>query len=84
MFYALSDFFSPVSLRALAAFFTALLIALACGSRLIEFLHHHQSKGQPIREDGPQSHLLTKKEPPPWADCLFSAAAFSVRCFGLI
>ena len=57
MFYALSDFFSPVSLRALAAFFTALLIALACGSRLIEFLHHHQSKGQPIREDGPQSHL---------------------------
>lgn len=65
-------------------FFTALLIALACGSRLIEFLHHHQSKGQPIREDGPQSHLLTKKEPPPWADCLFSAAAFSVRYFGLI
>ena len=64
MFYALSDFFSPVSLRALAAFFTALLIALACGSRLIEFLHHHQSKGQPIREDGPQSHLLTKKGTP--------------------
>ncbi len=78
MFYALSDFFSPVSLRALAAFFTALLIALACGSRLIEFLHHHQSKGQPIREDGPQSHLLTKKGTPTMGgllilgSCIFS------------
>lgn len=78
MFCALSDFFSPVSLRALAAFFTALLIALAGGSRLIEFLHHHQSKGQPIREDGPQSHLLTKKGTPTMGgllilgSCIFS------------
>lgn len=59
-------------------FFTALLIALACGSRLIEFLHHHQSKGQPIREDGPQSHLLTKKGTPTMGgllilgSCIFS------------
>ncbi len=64
MFYALFDFFSPVLLRSLAAFFTALIISLACGKSLITFLHHHQSKGQPIREDGPQSHLLTKKGTP--------------------
>lgn len=31
---------------------------------MIDFLRHHQAKGQPIREDGPQSHLLTKKGTP--------------------
>lgn len=46
------------------AFLTALIIALSCGNKLINFLHHHQTKGQPIREDGPQSHLLTKKGTP--------------------
>lgn len=64
MFYALFDFFNSVSLRALASFITALAIALVCGPSLITFLRHHQSKGQPIREDGPQSHLLTKKGTP--------------------
>lgn len=47
-----------------AAFFAALALGLLFGGRLIEFLHHHQKKGQPIREDGPQSHLLTKKGTP--------------------
>ena len=46
------------------AFLTALVMALSCGNKLIDFLHHHQTKGQPIREDGPQSHLLTKKGTP--------------------
>ena len=53
-----------VPVRALWAFFTALIIALAAGSRFIEFCRHHQGKGQPIRESGPQSHLQTKKGTP--------------------
>lgn len=76
MFYALFDFFNPVSLRALAAFFTALIIALIWGSSLIDFLHHHQTKGQPIREDGPQSHLLTKKGTPTMGGLLILGSTF--------
>jgi len=64
MFYALFDIFSSLTVRSLSAFFTALVLALLCGSPLIAFLHRHQSNGQPIREDGPQSHLLTKKGTP--------------------
>ena len=64
MLYNLFNFADNLPLRCLFAFLTALIIALSCGNKLIDFLHHHQTKGQPIREDGPQSHLLTKKGTP--------------------
>ena len=51
-------------IRILAAFLTALAVVLACGGRFIAFLHGCQGLGQPIRENGPQSHLLTKKGTP--------------------
>lgn len=63
MFYGIFDF-NDILCRSLLAFLSALIIALGCGGRLIDFLHRHQSKGQPIRDDGPQSHLLTKKGTP--------------------
>ena len=50
--------------RAGAACMTALFVALALGPSLIRFLRAKQNGGQPIREDGPQSHLLTKKGTP--------------------
>ena len=49
--------------RAIMAFFVALLIGLVCGGKLIDFLRQHQKKGQPIREDGPQSHQSKKGTP---------------------
>lgn len=58
------EYLNTVSARTFMAFFVALIASLAYGSRLINFLHHHQAIGQPIREDGPQSHLLTKKGTP--------------------
>ncbi len=64
MLYALLTSADTLIIRAIAAFFIALGLSLIFGERLINFLHHHQSKGQPIREDGPQSHLLTKKGTP--------------------
>jgi len=64
MLYNLLNFAHNLPLRNLLAFLTALTIALLCGEKLISFLHHHQTKGQPIREDGPVSHLLTKKGTP--------------------
>ncbi len=61
--------------RAVLAFFVALFLGLICGGRLIDFLHHHQKKGQPIREDGPQSHLLTKKGTPTMGGILILGTA---------
>jgi phospho-N-acetylmuramoyl-pentapeptide-transferase len=64
MLQNLFTFNDDILIRSLFAFLCALIIALSCGGKLIDFLHHHQSAGQPIREDGPQSHLLTKKGTP--------------------
>jgi len=43
--------------RAGAAMMTALLIGLIIGPKFIAMLRVRQGKGQPIRADGPQSHL---------------------------
>ena len=61
-------------IRNLLAFFTSLIIALCCGNKTIRFLQSHQNKGQPIREDGPQSHLLTKKGTPTMGGLLILAS----------
>ena len=50
--------------RAGAACMTALFIALAFGKGIINWLRSFQRGGQPIREDGPESHLITKKGTP--------------------
>ncbi len=60
--------------RILAAFLTALALTLACGNKFIAFLHGCQKLGQPIRENGPQSHLLTKKGTPTMGGILILAA----------
>ncbi|MFL1464089.1 phospho-N-acetylmuramoyl-pentapeptide-transferase [Roseococcus sp. DSY-14] len=53
-----------ITFRAGAACMTALVLTLFFGRRLIGWLRTFQPAGQPIREDGPQSHLLTKKGTP--------------------
>jgi phospho-N-acetylmuramoyl-pentapeptide-transferase len=50
--------------RAGAACMTALVISLVLGPAVIRWLRGFQRGGQPIRDDGPQSHLLTKKGTP--------------------
>lgn len=74
---AIPEYFASVYFRCFFAFFIALAAGLACGGRLIEFLHHHQAKGQPIREDGPQSHLLTKKGTPTMGGFLILGASIA-------
>ena len=65
MLYWLSNFsdggdvfnlFRYISLRAGGAFLTALIFGFLFGKPLINVLRRKQGKGQPIREDGPQSH----------------------------
>jgi len=46
-----------------ATLMTALVIGLIIGPRFINMLRVRQGKGQPIREDGPQSHLAKRGTP---------------------
>ncbi len=50
--------------RAGAACLTALLICLVFGSSIIRWLRSFQRGGQPIREEGPERHLIEKKGTP--------------------
>src|SRR5213595_3777899 len=52
-----------ISFRAGAASATALLIGLLLGPVFIRCLRAKQGKGQPIRSDGPQSHLAKRGTP---------------------
>jgi phospho-N-acetylmuramoyl-pentapeptide-transferase len=65
-----SSIFSPLNLfryitfRSGGATATALFFVLFFGPRIIAALRLKQGKGQPIRNDGPPSHLLTKSGTP--------------------
>ncbi|MFZ4689303.1 MAG: phospho-N-acetylmuramoyl-pentapeptide-transferase [Polymorphobacter sp.] len=63
-FEGILNLFRYITFRSVGALVTALAIALIIGPRFIGFLRSKQGKGQPIREDGPASHLLTKKGTP--------------------
>ena len=52
-----------LSFRAGAASATALLIGLLLGPWFISYLRSRQGKGQPIRADGPQTHLAKRGTP---------------------
>ncbi len=56
--------FRYLTFRTGGAVMTALLISFILGPRIIRWLKKKQREGQPIREDGPESHLLTKKGTP--------------------
>src|SRR3712207_6186994 len=66
----LSSVFTPlnvfryITFRTGGATATALLFVFWFGPATISLLRLKQGKGQPIREDGPQSHLLTKRGTP--------------------
>jgi len=53
-----------LTFRSGAALVTSLGLALLLGPTFIAWLRRQQGKGQPIREDGPAGHLLTKKGTP--------------------
>ncbi len=73
MLYLLAEFskettilnlFRYITFRTGGAVVTAMLIVFLFGPWLINSLRVRQGKGQPIREDGPKTHLLTKKGTP--------------------
>ena len=58
------NLFRYLTFRSGGAVITALIISFVIGPRLISWLRTNQHGGQPIRDDGPESHLLTKKGTP--------------------
>lgn len=62
-FPGILNLFRYLSFRTGAAVTTALLIGLIIGPRFIGWLRVRQGKGQPIRADGPQSHLAKRGTP---------------------
>ena len=73
MFYWLTDLsdkisffnvFRYITFRTGGAIVTALVFVFLFGGPIIDLLRLKQGKGQPIRSDGPQSHLVTKKGTP--------------------
>jgi phospho-N-acetylmuramoyl-pentapeptide-transferase len=73
MFYWLADFsdklsflnvFRYITFRTGGSIVTALVFVFLFGGPIIDLLRLKQGKGQPIRLDGPKSHLVTKRGTP--------------------
>lgn len=88
MLYWLAEFFGfdgglnlirYITFRTGAAVATALVIGLLIGPRFINMLRVRQGKGQPIREDGPQTHLA--KVGTPTMGGLMMLVAISISLF---
>ena len=75
LLYPLKDQFSVLNVfqyltfRMGGAIMTALLISFIVGPSLIRWMRRKQGRGQPIREDGPQSHIIEKRAPQRWGEC---------------
>ncbi|HUC63608.1 MAG TPA: phospho-N-acetylmuramoyl-pentapeptide-transferase [Alphaproteobacteria bacterium] len=68
------NIFRYITFRTGGAAATALLISFVLGPCVIGWLKRRQRNGQPIRADGPESHLLTKKGTPTMGGVLILAA----------
>ncbi len=67
--------FRYITFRTAGAVVTALFFVFLFGPGIIAGLRIRQGKGQPIREDGPQSHLVTKKGTPTMGGLMILAGA---------
>jgi len=58
------NLFNYITFRVGGALMTSMIIAFILGPRMINLLRSRQGKGQPIREDGPESHIIQKAGTP--------------------
>jgi len=72
------NLFRYLSFRAGASIVTALFIGLVIGPRFIGWLRLRQGKGQPIRDDGPQTHLAKRGTPTMGGLMILTALSISV------
>ena len=58
------NLFNYITFRVGGAVMTSMLIAFIFGPKLIRVLRSKQGKGQPIRDDGPEGHIIAKAGTP--------------------
>ena len=75
------NLFRYITFRAGGAFFTALIFGFIFGRPLITLLRRRQKQGQPIRADGPQSHIETKAGTPTMGGRLILSALLFATLF---
>lgn len=68
------NLFRYITFRAGGAFFTALVFGFLFGRPLINMLRRTQKHGQPIRDDGPESHIESKAGTPTMGGVLILGA----------
>jgi phospho-N-acetylmuramoyl-pentapeptide-transferase len=71
------NLFRYITFRSGGAFFTALVFGFVFGKPLINLLRRRQGKGQPIREDGPETHFAKAGTPTMGGLLILSALVFS-------
>ena len=62
--FQLFNLLNYISFRVGAALMTSMIIAFVLGPKVIRLLRAKQGKGQPIREDGPEGHIIKKAGTP--------------------
>jgi phospho-N-acetylmuramoyl-pentapeptide-transferase len=62
--FSVLNVFRYITFRSGGAIMTALFIAFVMGPSTIAWLRRRQGKGQPIRADGPQRHIVEKQGTP--------------------
>jgi phospho-N-acetylmuramoyl-pentapeptide-transferase len=72
--FAFFNLFRYLTFRTGGAIMTALVLSFMFGNPVIAWLKSKQGEGQPIRDDGPERHLLTKKGTPTMGGCLILLA----------
>jgi phospho-N-acetylmuramoyl-pentapeptide-transferase len=60
----LFNLFRYITFRVGGALFTSMILSFVFGPMVIRMLKRLQVKGQPIRDDGPQSHIIAKAGTP--------------------
>ncbi|MFM8646853.1 MAG: phospho-N-acetylmuramoyl-pentapeptide-transferase, partial [Methylocystis sp.] len=75
--YGPLNIFRYITFRAAMAAATALFFVFFFGPNIIDNLRLKQGKGQPIREDGPASHLITKKGTPTMGGLMILSGLFA-------
>ena len=62
--FQLFNLFNYLTFRTGGALMTSMMVAFILGPRMINLLRAKQGKGQPIREDGPEGHIIKKAGTP--------------------
>ncbi len=77
------NIFRYITFRTGGALITALLFVFLFGPRIIRSLRIRQGKGQPIRADGPERHLLSKQGTPTMGGLMIlSGVTFATLLWG--